>query len=122
MEHDYRKLEIWIRSRKLVGEIYVNTNDFPNSERNGLVDQMRRAAVSIPSNIAEGCGRNSNAQLIYFINISFGSLCEIETQILISFDLKYIDEVKSNNLLKEVIEIKKMTWSFQEKISKAKKS
>jgi len=118
--NNYRELNIWKKSRKLVKEIYLLTNLFPSNERFGLVDQLRRAAISIPSNIAEGTGRNTKPQTIHFMNISFGSLCEVETQIILSSDLNFITEPVSQKILTEIEEIKKMTWSFIKSIERTK--
>lgn len=87
MKHHFKSLAIWERSRILVQHIYEVTKGFPDDEKFGLVSQMRRAAVSVPSNIAEGCGRKGNKELIQFLHISTGSLCELETQLYLSYDL-----------------------------------
>ena len=75
---------------------------------------MRRCSVSIPSNIAEGCGRGINPQLIHFLDISIGSLCELETQLYLSYDMTFITKEKKENLLNEIIEIRKMTQRLRE--------
>ena len=110
--NNFEELNIWKRSIELVKEIYHLTNKFPKSEKFSLVDQIRRSANSIPSNIAEGCGRNTEPQVAHFINISIGSLCELQTQIVISVGLNFITKEESKNILTEVSELKKMTWSF----------
>lgn len=81
----YKDLEVWKQSMVLVTEVYQATGDFPKEELFGLVSQMRRAAVSIPSNIAEGCGRKNTKEYIQFLYISKGSLFELETQIEIAY-------------------------------------
>ncbi len=90
----YLDLKVWIEARKLSKEIYELTKEYPTEEKFGLVSQMRRSAVSIPSNsnIAEGCGRNHPKDSLQFFYISRGSLYELETQLYISSDLKYIHE------------------------------
>jgi four helix bundle protein len=88
----HRDLEAWKRSMTLVQEIYSITGSFPNHELFGLTNQMRRAGVSIPSNIAEGAARNSKKEFIQFLYIAIGSLSEVETQILIAKGLGYINE------------------------------
>jgi len=88
----HKDLEIWKEGIKLVTEIYKLTKDFPDEELYGLTSQMRRAAVSYPSNISEGAARNSNNEYIRFLYISLGSLSELETQIIISKKLNYIPD------------------------------
>ena len=93
---EYSKLEVWIEARKLVNLLYDSSKLFPKEELFGLTNQMRRAAVSIPSNIAEGCGRQTSKDTINFLHILRGSFYELETQYYLAFDQKYIDE---NNLI-----------------------
>lgn len=88
----YTDLEVWIESRKLVSMIYSSTIDFPKEEVFGLTNQMRRSAVSIPSNIAEGSGRRATNDPLQFLYISRGSLFELETQIYLAKDLNYLNE------------------------------
>lgn len=85
--HNYKKLNVWISSISLVKNIYNLTRKFPKEEMFVLTQQLRRAAISIPSNIAEGAGRNSNAQFKNFLQISIGSCFEVETQLIISKEL-----------------------------------
>ena len=92
MAHKFKELQIWKRSRLFCSEIYAITSEFPDSEKFGLTNQLRRASVSIPSNIAEGSSRNSNKDFARFLQISIGSAYEIETQLLISADLNFIAE------------------------------
>ncbi|HIJ72435.1 MAG TPA: four helix bundle protein [Planctomycetes bacterium] len=99
----FKDLIVWQKSYKLVLEIYKTTRDFPKSEDYGLSQQMRRAAVSIPSNIAEGYGRKHKAEYNQFLSIAYGSLLELETQFLLAKDLNYIIENQGvEKLLKEV--------------------
>ena len=79
MRHNFLNLEIWKRSRHLVKRIYIISKRFPNEEKFGLTSQLRRAAISVPSNISEGCGRGSDPQLIHFLDVAIASLCELET-------------------------------------------
>jgi four helix bundle protein len=98
----YKDLIVWQKSN-LVIEIYKITKNFPKDEIYGLSYQMRRAAVAIPSNIAEGYGRQYNKEYKQFLAIAYGSLCELETQYLLSIDLNYIqNNEKIENLMKEV--------------------
>ena len=92
MAHKFKELQIWKRSRLFCSKIYAVTSKFPDSEKFGLTNQLRRASVSIPSNIAEGSSRNSNKDFARFLQISIGSAYEIETQLLISADLNFIAE------------------------------
>uniref|UniRef100_UPI00286E62D0 four helix bundle protein n=1 Tax=Chamaesiphon sp. VAR_69_metabat_338 TaxID=2964704 RepID=UPI00286E62D0 len=87
----FRDLRVWQLGMDLTERVYRITDSFPKSEIYGLTSQIRRAAVSIPSNLAEGHGRNSTKEFLQFIAIAFGSICELETQILLSHRLKYIE-------------------------------
>jgi len=104
----YKELEAWKRSRLLVKTIYQATKSFPSGEKFELVGQMRRSAISAPSNIAEGFGRNTTKDTIQFLHIARGSLYELETQLLLCFDLGYIPEKTSSELCLEVNEICKI--------------
>jgi len=101
--NSFKDLIVWQKSFKLVAEIYKITNNFPKNEYYGLTQQMRRASVAIPSNVAEGYGRQYNKEYKQFLSIACGSLCELETQYLISIDLNYMgcNEI-IENLMKEV--------------------
>ncbi|MGE0079295.1 MAG: four helix bundle protein, partial [Bacteroidales bacterium] len=90
---DHKELDAWKVSVDLSVEVYSITKSFPKEEMFGLVQQIRRAAVSVPSNIAEGCARSSSKETIHFLYISLGSLAELETQMIISHKLDYIKEV-----------------------------
>lgn len=99
----FKDLVVWQKGYKLVLEIYKITRDFPKSESYGLSQQMRKAAVSIPSNIAEGYGRIHKAEYKQFLSIAYGSLSELETQYLLSIDLNYISKSEIvEKLFKEV--------------------
>ena len=87
--HRFKELEIWKKSRKFCSEIYSATADFPADEKFGLTNQLRRASVSIPSNIAEGSSRNSQKDFSRFLEIAIGSAYEIETQLIIASDLVF---------------------------------
>jgi four helix bundle protein len=104
----HKDLEIWKRSVDLVSRIYELTKSFPKEEIYGLANQIRRAAVSIPSNISEGAARNHSKEFIQFLYVSLGSLSELETQIIISYNLRFIDENESSKIQNELIEIRKM--------------
>ena len=87
---EYNKLEVWIEARKLVNLLYDSSKLFPKEELFGLTNQMRRAVISIPSNIAEGCGRQTSKDTLRFLHISRGSLYELETQYYLALDQKYM--------------------------------
>ncbi len=110
----HKDLIVWQKSMDLVDETYNLTRVFPSDERFGLVDQMRRAAVSIPSNIAEGAARDSKKDFSRFLSISQGSLSELETQILIAKRQKYISNVDS--FLSKIMEIKRMIKGLKNKL------
>ena len=105
---DYRKLKVWEKAHECVLETYRITEKYPKSELYALVSQMRRAAVSIPSNIAEGYGNGYNKNVVRFLNIALGSTFELEYQFFLSKDLGYLSEEKYNELAELIIEIKKM--------------
>lgn len=111
--HNYKKLNVWISSISLVKNIYNLTRKFPKEEMFVLTQQLRRAAISIPSNIAEGAGRNSNAQFKNFLQISIGSCFEVETQLIISKELEYISEEELEIISKELDSIMKMNHNLQ---------
>lgn len=112
MKKEYTELDVWLESRKLVGLIYEATSKFPKEELFGIINQIRRCAVSIPSNIAEGLGRKTNSETIHFLHVSRGSLYELETQIYLSFDLHFISTDKTDQLLAQVLTCKKLINGF----------
>lgn len=93
---DYKELDAWKESMELVRLVYEATQKFPPEEKFGLVSQLRRAAVSIPSNIAEGCGRSSNREYKRFVEIALGSILELETQLIIA---KQLNLIQKENLI-----------------------
>lgn len=105
---NYTKLEVWIKSRKLANFIYELTQSYPEHERYGISNQLRRCAISIASNIAEGIGRYSKKETIQFLYYSRGSLYELETQIVISFDQNYISLTEYQLVQKEITICKKL--------------
>ena len=113
----YKDLNIWKRSIGLVEDIYKITQNFPKEEIYGLTSQLRRAAVSIPSNIAEGFTRLHNKEYRQFLYISLGSCAELNTQIIISSRLSYISSEKANGTLNEIEEISKMIVGLIKKIN-----
>ena len=113
--NSHKDLQIWIRSIALVSEIYKVTKKFPDDEKYGLSIQIRRAAVSIPSNIAEGSARKSNKELANFLNISMGSLSELDTQLIISKNLNYLSDI--DNYLDEIKSLMLMIHAIIKKIT-----
>ncbi len=108
----FRDLKIWQQSMKLVTEIYRATSSFPEEEKYGLTSQLRRSSVSIPSNISEGFGRNSQGDFKRFVNISMGSLFELQTQIEVAKNLEFISKEIFENLYDNSREIVRMMSSF----------
>ncbi len=113
----HKELNVWKKGIELVKEIYKITNDFPTAEQFGLISQIRRCSISIPSNIAEGCGRHSDKELIHFLYITLGSASELETQIIISQELGFLEKEKSENTQVMILEIIKMTSSLIKSIN-----
>jgi len=108
----YTDLELWLKTRELTNSIYTISKSFPEAERFGLTNQMRRCAVSVPSNIAEGCGRSSFKETVHFLYIARGSLYELETQLYLSLDQKFISNDMSQELQDNVITCKKLLNGF----------
>ncbi len=106
--HRFKELEVWKRSVKLAKAIYHLTQGFPSSERFGLISQLNRCSVSIPSNIAEGAGRNTNGEFNQFLGISTGSLYELETQLIISNEIGFVSKDDLESISIEIEEINKM--------------
>lgn len=104
----YKELAAWQKSRVLVKKLYNSTKPFPDSEKFGLVSQLRRCAISVPSNIAEGTGRNTSKDTIQFLHIARGSLYEMETLVILSNDLEFIADEESDLLLDEISECGKI--------------
>lgn len=114
----HKDLEVWKKAVQLVTQIYEVTKDFPKEESYGLISQIRRSAVSIPSNIAEGAARNSEKEFIQFLYISLGSLSELETELIISKNLGYLKDKKENTLMKQIDSIRKMLSGLIHSIKK----
>lgn len=104
----YKELDVWQKSRSLVKAIYRLTEEFPKNEYYGLASQLQRSAVSIPANIAEGYGRQYKKETIQFLYIARGSLFELETEVYLSFDLKFIKEGLLNELLLHIESCRKL--------------
>ena len=106
--NDYRKLSVWKKSIDLVKDVFTAVNDLPNNEQYTLGSQIKRSAISIPSNIAEGSGRSSDQQFAYHLNIALGSLFELETQVIILKELDYVGSELVDRLVDQIQEIIKM--------------
>lgn len=113
---DYRSLDVWKRARELVVRVYQLTESFPSEERFGLTSQMRRAAISIPSNIAEGAGRATRPDYTRFLSMAGGSLNELECHLEISSDLGFGDRSESERIRTEVAEVRAMITSLSPKV------
>lgn len=110
--HNFKELKVWQLSRNLVKEIYEITSEFPSTEKYGLISQLRRCAVSIPANIAEGSGRNTDKDFAQFLNISLGSSYELETLLILVYDVDLITTERLENLSPKISEIQKMTFGL----------
>ena len=114
---DFRELKVWEKSHHLALAVYTATARFPKDELYGLTSQIRRSCASIPANIAEGCGRNGDAELARFLQIAMGSASELEYHLLLSRDLGLMDVASSDQLAQETTEIKRMQASVIQKLT-----
>lgn len=105
---DFHNYKVWSKAHQIALDIYKKTKSFPKEELFGLTSQIRRASMSIPFNIAEGCGRRSDSEFANFLNIAAGSAAEVEEELLMSFDLEFIDKESYQQLNQEVTEVKAM--------------
>ena len=112
----HRKLEVWKKSMMLAKEIYGATRAFPKSEEYGLTSQLRRAAVSVPSNLAEGSARQGKREFKQFINIAQGSLSELDTQLDLANMLGYLDQELHEKLINDVTDISKMLYGLSKSL------
>lgn len=114
---DFRKFKVWEQSHSLVLEVYKITSTSPNDERYGLTSQIRRACLSVPTNIAEVCGKRSDKEFARFLDIAFGSASEAEYLILVSKDLNYVDSNTHEKIHSELVAIKKQLYQLIKKIN-----
>jgi len=114
--HNFKKLKIWQDSIALVSDSYTLTKMFPESEKFNLISQMNRCVVSIPSNIAEGSSKSTNKHFKKYLENSLGSAFEWETQLIVSFNEKYLDKNKFDELENKISQIQKMLGSFIDKL------
>lgn len=116
--HNIKELKIWNKSIELAVQVYELSSKFPSDERFGLTSQVRRCAVSIPSNISEGAGRNTKGEFKQFLGIANGSAYELQTQLIIANKLSFIDEKSTESILDNIDEIQKMNYKLQLSLSK----
>lgn len=114
--HNFKELNVWKESKAFSVKMYKITKTFPSSELYGLTSQLNRATISIPSNIAEGSGRETNKDFSRFINIALGSSFEVETQLIIAFELEFINKSDFDILIEQLNRIQKMLHSFNKYI------
>lgn len=115
--NNYKDLKVWQKSVDLAVKVYESTKNFPKEEIYGLTSQIRRCAVSISSNIAEGAGRNSKKEFYNFLGISNGSMGELETQLIIANKVHFLNEGTLESLQGDIIEIQKMNWALQKTLT-----
>jgi four helix bundle protein len=113
---DFKTLQVWQKAHRFTLMIYKASQSFPREELYGLTNQIRRASISIPSNIAEGCGRDSDPELARFAQIAMGSASEVEYQLLLAHDLGYIQASEFSELEKDLNEVKRMLNAFIRKV------
>ncbi|GEN69984.1 MULTISPECIES: four helix bundle protein [Chryseobacterium] len=111
--HNFEKLLFWQKSIVLAKNVYIICQEISNDEKYGLISQIKRSAVSIPSNIAEGSGRNGSKEFNHFLAVALGSAFELQTQLILVRELNLLPEEKINALLSEVSEIQRMIYSFK---------
>lgn len=117
--HQYKELKVWQKSMDLVELVYASSYLFPKTEQFGLTSQTRRSAVSIPSNIVEGAGRNSNKDFDHFLSMANGSACELETQLIIAQRMNYLSAEKLQILSSMLEEISKMIFALKKTLSQS---
>ncbi len=113
---DFRKLDVWDRSHQLTLDVYRATDSFPSNERFGLTAQIRRCAISIPSNIAEGAGRESRPDYARFLGVAIGSAHELDYQLQLSKDLGYLGVIRHGELAGDVVAVRSMLASLRKRV------
>jgi len=116
--HHFKELKIWQKSRELVKICYLTTSEFPDKEKFGLISQIQRASASIPTNIAEGSGHGTDNNFIRFLEIAYASASELETQIILSFDLNLIIQNELDEGTERITEIQKMLFGLISSLKK----
>jgi four helix bundle protein len=112
--HNFKELKIWQESMNLAKDIFSLTKKFPSEEKYGLISQLNRAIVSVPSNIAEGAARDSQKEFNQFLNISLGSCFEIETQLILANEFNYISKLELQTLIERVTKIQRMICKLKD--------
>ena len=115
--HNFQELVVWKEAMEVAKMVYKYSRRFPSDERFGLTSQITRAAVSIPSNISEGAGRNTNKDFSHFLSISLGSSYELQTQWILAKELKYIGEIEFTEVTDKLIYVQKMIFKLQKKLT-----
>jgi len=113
---DFRSLQVWENAHELALGVYRASSSFPSHELYGLTAQLRRSAASVPTNIAEGCGRGSDADLARFLQIAMGSACEMEYQLLLAHDLGYLTQERYSELTSMTLTVKRMLTRFLQRL------
>lgn len=116
MRHNFKELRSWQLAMEVIDEVYTISSSFPKDERFGLTLQIRKSAISIASNISEGCGRSTTAQTLHFLDISMGSSHELETQLLIALRRDYYERTLIDNILQKNDEVQRIILGFQDYI------
>jgi four helix bundle protein len=116
---DFRNLKVWERAQHFVVEVYKLTSGFPKSEQYGLTSQIQRAAVSIVANIAEGCGRGSDADFARFLQMAVGSAFEVDALLIVAHELNYLDDVSYHAVVPELAEVKRILNAFLQTVRRA---
>ena len=115
--NNYKELKVWQKAIDLAEMIYQITGNYPREEKFGLISQLRRAAISVTSNIAEGAGRNTDGEFRQMLGIAYGSICEVETQLILSDRMAIIDKSEFEKLSNEIATIQKMLYALIKKLS-----
>jgi four helix bundle protein len=113
---DYRKLTVWYEAHSLVLHLYQATASFPSTERFGLTSQIRRAGASIPANIAEGCGRGTDTELVRFVQIASGSASELDYHLFLAHDLQLLNDADYHNAVTQLTVVRKKLTAFHQQL------
>jgi four helix bundle protein len=111
--HNFRQLQIWKEGMEMAKQVYLLLAKFPSSEKFGMISQISRCAVSVPSNIAEGSSRSSDKEFAHFLSIALGSLFELETQLLLAIELEIISKNEIEPIIESVIQLEKKISAFK---------
>lgn len=111
--HNFRQLQIWREGMAIAKATYLALSELPSSEKFGLISQISRCAISVPSNIAEGSSRSSNKEFNHFLSIALGSLFELETQLLLSIELNFLKAIDNEKLMLDIIQLQKKISTFK---------